>query len=251
MRRCGGRLCARRCACATAACPQVSCRRFLSRHRNCWRAMCSRDRTCGLTPAVFRCRSDCASGRFPQLHVQVTLRYVRQSCCHARTAVPSDPASSVLFLGRPSSRSSSMSWSRPTTSAGDDVARNCVLSRDCVVLVLSCFANRWQIIVHNWRERKKGGAIGVCCAEQPPRIVGQRFWRGLRRQRALSVVASKQQIWRRAQQASAACFFVLVRFSQLEFRADSRRPPRRSRCKGCFCSSNCSSAPNQSQGTQS
>lgn len=36
----------------------------------------------------------------------------------ARPAVPSDPASSVLFLGRPSSRSSSMSWSRPTTSAG-------------------------------------------------------------------------------------------------------------------------------------
>ena len=33
-------------------------------------------------------------------------------------AVPSDPASSVLFLGRPSSRSSSMSWSRPSTTAG-------------------------------------------------------------------------------------------------------------------------------------
>ena len=39
---------------------------------------------------------------------------------HTRTAVPSDPASSVLFLGRPSSRASSMSWSRPATSAGDE-----------------------------------------------------------------------------------------------------------------------------------
>jgi hypothetical protein len=49
--------------------------------------------------------------------------------------VPSDPASSVLFLGRPSSRSSSMSWSRPTTTAGDDVN---------MLAFLSMFFENWR-----------------------------------------------------------------------------------------------------------
>ena len=121
MRLCGARLCARPSACVTTAFHHASCRQFSSRHQNFWREMCLKSRTCCQTPAVFRFQSDCVSGRCRLLLVQVILHYMLQSQRHTSAAVPSDPASSVLFLGRPSSRSSSMSWSRPTTTAGTSV----------------------------------------------------------------------------------------------------------------------------------
>ena len=123
MHLCGGQLSARRCACAITAYHQASCPRCLSPHRNCWLEMCLRSQTCCQIPAVFRFQSGCVNGHCHPLLEQVHWRCLSQcNFCfhqiHSCTAVPSDPASSVLFLGRPSSRASSMSWSRPTTAAG-------------------------------------------------------------------------------------------------------------------------------------